>query len=308
MRYTYNYREVGWAEYIPFAKIDFSVISTLSGNHSKINLKIGENSLKSTPETGDIILKDCKVEHKVFEQINANEHFFTYLAHKCGMKTSKQVLVQVEDDFLLFSERFDKNAYLYHLSELLELDCYTDFALKDFISFVDEKQLSGELKSDLGKQVFFDLLIGNLDTHANNFSVLVDGEYNVEISPMYDICHTETMIKKFTITPKHIICINEKNKNIDFSDLLIDLNLQEEDEMEFIKACYYICVSANLFLDEIKYSYIDPKEHDEVKRNIQKNINKYTREIIELSPTLLQNSKTKIDSLTYNFEVSKTLD
>ncbi len=290
--YSANFNKLDWEKKLSKTEIDFgAVVSSLSGNHNKIEMKIGKESLEPVFNDGDVIVKDSATSYKIYEKINANEHFFTYLASSAGIETTRQILVQDEDDFLLFSERFDKGFELIHISEFLRLDNYVNFELKDFVEKIDKDGYPQRLKKELARQIFFNMLIGNLDTHANNFSLLKDKNGEYKVSPMYDISHTDGLLQSFNIVnTKHLIRINKKNKDIKISDLLKELKLNEPDRAELLSDIEDIIKKTEQHFVEIFKSYMQKETIKFAKKVIKSNLNNYKQELEDMK----NNNKIKL--------------
>lgn len=279
MKYGFNFLGLSWGDKISNSLFDFNKTSSISGNHVKIEMVEKDDCLENALY-GDIIVKSHESQYKINKKINANEHFFTYLAAQCGIETTRQLICSAEDDYLLLSERFDKNHKIIHLSDFLKLENYFDFKLIDFTQKIDGVDNSFEIKEALSKQIFFNLVIGNLDSHANNFSLLEDKNGLLSVSPMYDICHTDGLLKQFNIiNTKNIITISGKNKNISVDDIMNDLNVTENEKSILTKNFKDIALGINEHLKDIAGSFIDKQQQNFIVENINTRLFVYLKEL-----------------------------
>lgn len=273
---NYNHEKIPWVNDIIDFAIDMeSEITELDGNNKKVILDYDGKNFKHVKNGGKLIVKSGFADEKFYKGMNANEHFFSYIAKEAGLKTAENAILHDGfGDYILISERFDEGKRQYSVGDFLGLESQFDFIVKDFAEKLDKLKIDKLVKMDFAKQLYFNILIGNLDTHANNFSLLIDEKTNkLEMSPIFDVCHTDGLLRSFNvINTKNVAEVNSKNKNITIQDILKDMNLNDEDQLQLIKDFEHITTSVAGKIGEISKSMIDPTLAKEYKQIVNENL------------------------------------
>lgn len=226
---------------------------SLAGAQDKIPLVQFEDdyyiSLGSTPSTHII-----KPPNRYHQSINSvyNEHFCMRLADGVNLNVPRTEIIEDEISFYVIA-RYDRKIIKDKISRIHQQDfCQTagilstqKYEIKGGPSLKDNYQMIVNNSSEVIKDsksylrwVFFNLLIGNNDSHSKNLSFLMHGN-DVVLSPFYDLLCTAvypTVRNKFafkiagqflwsSISAKHLRVIEKdlKLKNLFLSDLLQEL-------------------------------------------------------------------------------------
>ena len=155
-------------------------------------------------------LEDCRIEHIILE-----------MAKKAGIKSEPSRLIQDKDGNRWFgTRRFDRGPQgeYYHthsLAGLLNIDFRTPSLDYGHLLHITHNLTRGN-KKDLAqalKLMTFNVMIGNRDDHAKNFSFLMkNGQW--QIAPAYDLTYNDAY------HGNHAMSVDGKSKSIESKNIL----------------------------------------------------------------------------------------
>lgn len=178
---------------------------SLAGAQDKIAVRRDDGKI-SIPRGSAPSSHILKPAIDTWEGVVANEAFCMELARACGLNAAPVEIGKVEDIDYLLAERFDRvrdgygNIQRLHQEDFCQAlgvpseikyqseggpslaDC---FALIRDASSVPARDLIALLDA-----VIFNLLIGNHDAHAKNFSLLYMPNRSIRLAPLYDLVCT----------------------------------------------------------------------------------------------------------------------
>lgn len=150
-----------------------------------------------TPTTH--ILKPPVVELDGFAE---NEHVCLRLARALGLPAARTRVAWFEDQVAIVVERYDRLATTNGIIRVHQEDCCQALGVRPRVKYENEggpgavgilqllREHSGRADEDVA--TFIDALtlnwvIGGTDAHAKNYSLLIGGEGQVRLAPLYDI-------------------------------------------------------------------------------------------------------------------------
>ena len=178
---------------------------SLAGAQDKIAVRLDDEKI-SIPRGSAPSTHVVKPAIDTYEGVVFNEAFCMELASACGLNTSPITIGKVEDIDYLLAERYDRirddegNIQRLHQEDFCQAlgipsqikyqseggpsvaDCFTlirdasSAPAPDLIALLDA--------------VIFNLLIGNHDAHAKNFSLLYMPDRSIRLAPLYDLVCT----------------------------------------------------------------------------------------------------------------------
>lgn len=177
---------------------------SLAGAQDKIAIRLGDGKLSiprgSAPSTH--ILKPAVA---TYEGVVFNEAFCMALAATCGLSVAPTTVGRVEDIDYLLAERYDRRVDDGQINRIHQEDFCQALgvpsemkyqaeggpSLKDCFALLREASSAPVLDlRALLDAVIFNLLIGNHDAHAKNFSLLYLPDRTIRLAPLYDLVST----------------------------------------------------------------------------------------------------------------------
>ena len=156
------------------------------------------------PENGCPTTHILKPQISEFESVVENEYFCLKVAEKIGLVVPKVEIRQVKDITFLLVERYDRRIQ----NQQIERIHQEDFCQASGIVSVKKYQREGgpgfkicfDLlrntlrpaldRNQLMSALVFNFLIGNMDAHAKNFSLLHQNVQAIQLAPFYDMVCT----------------------------------------------------------------------------------------------------------------------
>jgi serine/threonine-protein kinase HipA len=196
--------------------------TTISGVQKKISVSLTADTkaLQVAPHGGIYILKP----QTDLPNLPENEHVTTRLAHLVGIETAVGGLVALKDGSLAYIvRRFDRttDGHKVHqedfcqLSELPPLEKYSG-SIERCAKLIQRYATEPLIQTlDFFRLVVFCWWSGNNDMHLKNFSLLIDNEGVIRMTPAYDLLATQLVSSQpFALT----VC--GKNSKIGRNDWL----------------------------------------------------------------------------------------
>lgn len=172
--------------------------ASIGGAQAKILL--GEQNGKFVP--GDITYKN-PTDYYVLKltkndgtdwSVNKHKIEFVYneIARNAGIDVADSKLIELDGLSHFASKRFDRiNGEKYHTQTLFALIGQfkegQTFNYSDLFKVLDQFKASAQTKTSLFKQMVFNVLSGNNDTHYKNFGFIMNQKGNWSLSPTYDL-------------------------------------------------------------------------------------------------------------------------
>jgi serine/threonine-protein kinase HipA len=181
---------------------------SIAGFVDKVPLHI-INGRYCLPEAGSdsatsVILK---AQSPRFGFLCENEYFCMDLAGRIGLPVPVTRIVKIGDVFALLTERYDRRmeeglvtrlhredfcqALTFHRQEKYEMNSGPSFSTCADLLFNSGLERIGEARDNFVKAALFNIVIGNCDAHAKNFSILYSSHIGGKsLAPFYDILST----------------------------------------------------------------------------------------------------------------------
>jgi len=237
---------------------------SVSGVQPKLSLglskeKKGKNRLTIVGLWGNYILKP---PFERFPEMPEVEDLTMRLAETAGIKTAEHSLVRLKSGELAYiSKRFDrKKSNKLHLEDMAQIT-----------EMLTERKYSGSMEK-VGKAIlkysdypgndairFFELTLfcfitGNADMHLKNFSLLTNEEYEITLSPAYDLLSTKLLMPEDK--EELAITLNGKKNNLrkkDFELFAEKLGINEKVKISVYKKFFS---SIEIFKEIIDRSFL----------------------------------------------------
>lgn len=147
------------------------------------------------------ILKPASIH---FEGMAENEYFIMNLAKKVGLNVPKIELRKIRDATFLLIERYDRKIS----GNLIERIHQEDFCqalgipasnkyqkeggpgFRDCFDLLDATTQPATNRNSLVAALIFNYLVGNMDAHGKNFSLLHKSSSQIQLAPLYDLLCT----------------------------------------------------------------------------------------------------------------------
>lgn len=178
---------------------------SLAGAQDKIAVRIddGKTSIPRGSAPSSHVLKPAI---DTYEGVVFNEAFCMALARACGLNVAPVDIRKVEDIDYLLAERYDRiRDSEENIQRLHQEDFCQALGIPSEIKYQSEGGPSLPVCFDLIRDassapapdlialldaVIFNLLIGNHDAHAKNFSILYMPDRSIRLAPLYDLVST----------------------------------------------------------------------------------------------------------------------
>jgi serine/threonine-protein kinase HipA len=147
------------------------------------------------------------------------EYVFSAAARKCNIPFPETTLIRSENTLGYFAiKRFDRNhnqrIHMHSLSGLGYIDIRSDHVeYHSLIGVTKDITKNQKFSLQIFKQMVFNIIAGNRDDHAKNFSFLMSDDGVWSLSPAYDINFHEG------INGHHSIYVNGEGLNITLKDV-----------------------------------------------------------------------------------------
>lgn len=178
---------------------------SLAGAQDKIAVRLDDGGI-SIPRGSAPSSHVLKPAIDTYEGVVFNEAFCMALARACGLNAAPVQIGKVEDIDYLLAERYDRirdddgNIQRLHQEDFcqaLGIPSETKYQAEGGPSLADCFALIRDASSApapdliaLLDAVIFNLLIGNHDAHAKNFSLLYMPDRSIRLAPLYDLVST----------------------------------------------------------------------------------------------------------------------
>ena len=178
---------------------------SLAGAQDKIAVRL-ENGRISIPRGSAPSSHILKPAIATFEGIVFNEAFCMALAAEAGLGAVKTTIARIEDIDYLLVERYDRNqdedsqiqrVHQEDFCQALGIPSEIKYQSEGGPSLVDCFTLLRSASSSpvidlrsLLDAVIYNLIIGNHDAHAKNFSLLYLPDHSIRLAPLYDLVST----------------------------------------------------------------------------------------------------------------------
>lgn len=173
------------------------------------------------PENGCPTTHILKPSSSHFEGITENEYFSLKIAKRIGLPVPSVELKKIKDLRFLLVERYDrriKNNYIERIHQedfcqALSIPSFRKYqneggpGLKECFSLLNSTAQPAVDRNFLATVVVFNYLLGNMDAHAKNFSLLHHTTDNIRLAPFYDMLCTRAYPK---LTAKMAMKIGSK--------------------------------------------------------------------------------------------------
>ena len=183
---------------------------SLAGAQSKLPIVLTKDGGIAIPRPGEPSTHLIKPEPDRFPGLAANEAFCLALARAIGLDAVKAEWREVADNPLLLVTRYDRHTYINgprqgetcrlhqeDFAQALGVPSNRKYAAEGGPTFRDAFALLRSAATRPAREVLkladaaiFNLIIGNADAHAKNFSLLRNENGEIVLSPLYDLVAT----------------------------------------------------------------------------------------------------------------------
>lgn len=184
---------------------------SLAGVQDKAAICLIDNQI-ALPEDGCPTTHILKPASPHFDGIAENEYFVMKIAKRIGLSVPNVELRKIKDITFLLIERYDrhiKNNFIERIhqedfcqaSGVLTSRKYQNEggpSLKDCFGLLNNTTQPAIDRNRLASAVIYNYLIGNMDAHGKNFSLLYHSTSSIRLAPFYDIVCTR-VYEKLTI-------------------------------------------------------------------------------------------------------------
>jgi serine/threonine-protein kinase HipA len=177
---------------------------SLAGAQDKTAICLIDNQI-AIPTNGCPTTHILKPQSLRFDGLVQNEYFIMKIAKRIGLNVPKIELRQVKEACFLLIERYDRHIHENYIARIHQ----EDFCQALGVRTIDKYQSDGGPRlldcfnllnlvnqpaidrNQLSSIAVFNYLIGNMDAHGKNFSLLHPSSTNTKLAPFYDlICTT----------------------------------------------------------------------------------------------------------------------
>ncbi|MBS7671621.1 type II toxin-antitoxin system HipA family toxin [Croceicoccus gelatinilyticus] len=177
---------------------------SLAGAQGKLPIILVDGQI-ATPREGEASTHLIKPEPEKFEGLAANEAFCLTLARELGLDAAFAEWRQVKGRPFLLVERYDrimidgetKRLHQEDFAQALGFSSHQKYAADGGPTFKDSFDLVRVVTTRYAREVIrlldaaiFNLLIGNADAHAKNYSFLALRSGETVLAPLYDLVST----------------------------------------------------------------------------------------------------------------------
>jgi serine/threonine-protein kinase HipA len=177
---------------------------SLAGAQDKLAVAVDRNGAIALPLDGAASTHILKPANKYFHSAVANEAFCLRLARAIGMSAARVEVGKAEDIEYLLVERYDRRKSPEGLRRVHQEDLCQATATPPYLKYEWNANVAqpgpgirscmdalGTTRRPANKIRFFEymlfnVLCGNVDAHAKNYSILFDGQTQV-LAPLYDV-------------------------------------------------------------------------------------------------------------------------
>lgn len=176
---------------------------SLAGMHDKAAVCLIENQI-ALPENGCPTTHILKPAIPGLDGIIDNEYFCLKLAAALGLPTPSVEIRHIQDVYFLLIERYDRKIDNNAVSRIHQEDFCQALAIpsnkkyqneggagfQDCFNLLDAITQPAIARNQLASMLVFNFLIGNMDAHAKNFSLLYHHN-RTTLAPFYDLICTQ---------------------------------------------------------------------------------------------------------------------
>jgi len=272
---------------------------SLAGGQDKLPVKYEEGKFfipKNYAPTTHILKPDIPG----FSGSARNEAVCLDIVHKIGLPVCEHEIVKFGNNRLYLSKRFDRSVdestiLRFHQEDLCQAmglgnagkyqaDGQFD-GIKDIIGMCNKHNIHGNsglrVNEFFEKSLLANLIVGNMDGHLKNYSLIYISKENIEIAPLYDVACTTVykgLSESFGIAIGSAITMDEiDDAQIDCfaNDIGIDSDKIRHDAITMAETALQ---SYQKIIDLHREKYGD----DEIYYLLEKEISKHAKKIIEI--------------------------
>lgn len=181
---------------------------SLAGAQDKAAVCVVDNQI-ALAENGCPTTHILKPTSAYFEGLAENEYFCLSIAKKIGLSIPDIQLRKIDDITFFLIERYDrrvKNGYVERIHQedfcqalgVLSSKKYQNEGgpgFKDCFDLLKQITQPAVDRNQLAATLVFNYLIGNMDAHGKNFSLLHHSQSNIRLAPLYDLVCTQAYSK-----------------------------------------------------------------------------------------------------------------
>ena len=183
----------------PIGTVHRSARISLAGAQDKVALARGHDGSWSVPLAGAASTHILKPQSAEFAGLVENEHWCMTLARTAGLDAARTEILTVQGAPVLVVERYDRTrtpggglARIHQedtAQALATVEKYESCGGPPVREIARVKGIDG---ADLLDRLILNWMVGNIDGHAKNFSVLEPGTARARLAPGYDVLCAET--------------------------------------------------------------------------------------------------------------------
>lgn len=180
----------------------------LAGAQDKAAVCLVDNQI-ALAENGCPTTHILKPTSPYFEGLAENEYFCLRVAKQIGLTVPHIQLRQIKDITFLLIERYDRRIKNKHVERIHQEDFCQALgklsskkyqneggpSLKNCFDILKNTTQPAIDRNQLASALVFNFLIGNMDAHGKNFSLLHYSQSNIRLAPLYDIVCTRAYSK-----------------------------------------------------------------------------------------------------------------
>lgn len=275
---------------------------SLAGVQDKAAVCLIDNQI-AFPEDGCPTTHILKPGSPHFDGIAENEYFVMKIAKRIGLLVPDIELRKIKDITFLLIKRYDRHIKNNSIERIHQEDfCQALGVLssrkyqneggpgfKDCFGLLNNTTQPAIDRNRLASAVIFNYLIGNMDAHGKNFSLLLNSTANIRLAPFYDIVCTRAYPE---LTAKMSMKIGSKYD----ADHVLPRHwkqLSEETNYRYLALANLIETLGN----QIKHAAAQEKEQlnligidnpiiDNIINVIERNIDQTLKRFVELKNTI----------------------
>ena len=147
------------------------------------------------------------------------EYAYYLMSKDAGIEIAQSQLKRFDNATHFLTKRFDRNgSEKLHMQSLLAMRGETD-SYEEAFDTISKLNLNYKDREQLFRRMVFNVVSGNIDDHARNFSFLMDRNGKWSLSPAYDMVFSIDPVTLYT-QKGQFMSINGKKQGITFSDLV----------------------------------------------------------------------------------------
>lgn len=150
------------------------------------------------------------------------EYSYYLMAKQCGINMMESRIFAENGRHHFMTRRFDRDSggdkkFVQTFAALCHYDYYLSgqYSYEQLFLLMKQLELPMAAIEEQFRRVVFNLVGCNQDDHVKNFSFMMDRAGKWDISPAYDLCHSEGS----DFTRAHQLSINGKTNDFDYADI-----------------------------------------------------------------------------------------